>query len=436
MSWPHAATDINSAINAANPSDTILVTNGIYQNGGTQVGSTSNRVYVSKTLAIQSVNGPAATIIKGYQVPGTTNGTSAVRCVYVSVSGLTLSGFTLTNGATSFDYGGGLYCTDSGGTVVVSNCVITGNSARLDGGGVYHGIFNSCVFSGNTSYGSLGGGAAIYAGLNNCLLVSNTAAVFGGGTYNGVINNCTFAGNYAGTSGGGAYASTLQNCILYYNNAGGSAATNGADACFVLLTNCCVGITNGPISGGIKLTNPPAFVDFAGGNFRLQTNSPCINAGSNYFITNITGIDLDGRPRLVGGSVDIGAYEFQGPCMGEFMGWLQQYGLPTSGAADYVDSNGDGFNNWQEWRAGTIPTNAASRLQMFSPALTNNSSGVTVSWQSVSGVNYFIQRGSDLSAPPSFSIVQSNIVGQAGSTSYTDTTATNGGPYFYRVGVQ
>jgi hypothetical protein len=39
----------------------------------------------------------------------------------------------------------------------------------------------------------------------------------------------------------------------------------------------------------------------------LQANSPCINAGNNGYVVSAT--DLDGNPRIVGGTVDVGAYE-------------------------------------------------------------------------------------------------------------------------------
>ena len=97
-SWATAATNIEDAASIASFGDMVLVTNGVYQYGGYNL-SGSNRVYVANNVTVQSVNGPAGTSIMGYQVPGTTNGANAVRCAYVNVGG-TLSGFTLTNGAT------------------------------------------------------------------------------------------------------------------------------------------------------------------------------------------------------------------------------------------------------------------------------------------------------------------------------------------------
>ncbi len=210
----------------------------------------------------------------------------------------------------------------------------------------------------------------------------------------------------------------------------GNSANNGPDYSGSTLNCCCT--TPAPDSGGGNITAEPLFVDRLNGNLRLQFNSPCVNAGVNAYVSGST--DLDGRPRIVGGTVDIEAYEFQSPSSALPYAWLQQFCLPTDGSVDYTDSDSDGLNNWQEWLCGTNPTNALSTLCLF--PLTGNLSGVMVSWQSAPDRIYFLDLSTNLSATPAFLRLATGIPGQAGMTTFTDTNAPGDGPCFYRVGIQ
>ena len=227
-------------------------------------------------------------------------------------------------------------------------------------------------------------------------------------------------------------SSILNNCVVYYNTAGFSQLGGNYSYLYSSLFNSCC-TTPMPTNGIGNITNEPAFVNRTHSDFHLEAVSRCINAGNNAYVS-ITN-DLDGNPRIMGGAVDLGAYEFQAQVTGTFSNWLQQYSLPTDGSADSLDADGDGMVNWQEWLAGTEPNNPLSVLKVFGPVF-SSSSGITITWSSVANRIYTVQRGTALAAPLPFSILQNNLAGQSGSTSFTDTTATNGGPYFYRVGVQ
>jgi hypothetical protein len=98
---------------------------------------------------------------------------------------------------------------------------------------------------------------------------------------------------------------------------------------------------------------------------------------------------------------------------------------------DALDLDNDGATTWQEWKMWTIPTNALSVLRILKAEPQTNRTGVT--WQSVSGHRYLLERRTNLAAP--FTLLQGNILGQTGTTTFTDTMVTNGKGFFYRVGV-
>jgi hypothetical protein len=301
-SWATAATNIQQAMLVSIPGDTVLVTNGIYQTGGYS-SSGSNRVYLFNNVTVRSVNGPAFTTIKGYQVPGTTNGATAVRCAYLS-SGAVLSGFTLTNGATTTtEYGGGIKCAST--SAVVTNCVIIGNAAYYGGAGAYSGTLINCIITDNACGlpNALGwGGGASSGTLINCLLARNFTTYIGGGAYNSTLINCTVVSNTASSGAAGASYCVLSNSIVYHNSPDNGVGTWGS-------TYFSCDTFPMPFFGTGNITNPPALANPAGGDYHLSTVSPCVNAGSNAYVAS--SIDLDGNPRIVGGRVDMGAYEFQ-----------------------------------------------------------------------------------------------------------------------------
>lgn len=393
---------------------------------------------------------------------------------------------SLLRGNSSKGLGGG------GSIAQLENCLVSSNFAGWAGGGLHTGSASNCYFIGNRAVG--GGGGCHSADAWRCVITANIAPGAGGasggrlwfcdissnrppsssiynnaavvgayvdhcrvsanwgggisggsviknslivgnsGDYGGVdrssLENCTVFFNARYDEVGGVYGGTARNCIIYLNfKAPNQLGFEFADCD---MSYCCSSV----LAPGLgNFTNAPLFLNPDGrdtGDYRLQSNSPCINAGRNGDATTET--DLDGNPRVIGGTVDVGAYEYLTPSSTISYAWLQQYGLPETAEADYLDSDGDGMNNWQEWRAATIPTNRESLLRMLSPS--NHAAGLTLSWLSETGVSYALERGSSLGPESAYVTLVSNVAGNVGATSYVDTNSTVSSKFFYRVQVQ
>ncbi|MBB3842243.1 hypothetical protein FHS57_006274 [Runella defluvii] len=224
-----------------------------------------------------------------------------------------LDGFTITGGnanASSTDAGGGLFIGLSSPTL--ENLLITANSAS-NGAGAF--IANSSSSLTNVSFvknkAELDGGGVYLLGATptfiNALFWGNSAVQGGGGLVrfsNANFNHVTMAGN-ATTDGGGemmtiSSAPTIKNSIIWGQNTGISIGSG--------LPVVTYSIIKGGFSGTGNKGADPLFVNVPNGDLGLQACSPAINAGDN---AGAAVTDMAGNPRIVGGKVDMGAYEYQ-----------------------------------------------------------------------------------------------------------------------------
>jgi PKD repeat protein len=383
--WTTAARAIQDAVDAARAGDVVWVTNGLYDTGGRTVcGALTNRVAIDKAVTVHSVTGPGATCILGAPAAGGGNGDGAIRCAYVGTNAC-LVGFTLTNGHTraagdntTEQRGGGVWCASA---AVVSNCVVFGNSAHNRGGGAAGGT------------------------LWNCLLAHNSSDA-GGGAYQSTLMNCTVVDNTASSEGGGAFDGTAQHAIVCDNTPDNLYNCGATYSCSI------------PLPGGDgNIDTPPSFADRPNGDYRLNAGSAGIDAGS---ASQVPGVDLDGIPRPLDGNadgtntVDMGAYEF---------------------VSSLADSDGDRQTDRDECTAGTDPLDPDSFLGLFAPAIgwSGTNPLLVVSWRSVDGKSYGLDRSTNLLNDAFGHTVRSNIVGIAPINTETDAPPVSVNPVFYRV---
>jgi len=454
--WSTAAVNIQDAVDVAAAGDFVVVTNGLYTTGGRAMpGDVTNRVALNKPIAVMSVNGPLATAIQGAWDPVSTNGPGAVRCAWLA-DGAALYGFTLRNGATRSssgfvgtapESGGGAWCNSTNG--VVSNCVLTNDSASW-GGGIANGTLNNSIILNCLAGGSGYGGGAFYATLNNCLVLNNYNTYRGAGTYDCIVHNSIVLGNYPGP----IYFGNESN--YYYD---GLVPLSYSFSC-----------TYPAISGTGNINGYAANLQFLD-LYHIASTSPCRGAGSALFAA---GTDLDGEPwasppsmgcdevvssNLVGPlSVQLQTYQNITTVLTNRYGIF--YGNVTGRASGVAWSFGDGpaITNFGAGTVNHTWTNIGDYNVTFAAYNNDNPAGVSTNllmhviqavptelqgatlltngfqftFTGQPSVNYAVQYATNLAPSATWQTLQS--LNYSGGQTYqiTDLSATNGAR-FYRV---
>ena len=355
---------IGAAIAIAVTGDTVLVADGSYSGAGNR-----NLNFAGRDIIVMSSGGPGMCIID----------CGLAGRAFVLNSGETaaavIEGFAIVAGkppAGSLDpRGGGIAIMppafgQPAPSPTIRHCIFVDcDTGVFNGGAMFIGnlsttLVERCRFIDNTS----GGGSAVQTesatpGFIACEFLGNTAGVGGAILLSSgsapTFINCLFADNVGTNPGGGAiYCNagsnpTIINCTFVNNSGNGGAIYSSRSSVPTVIGSILYGnspnqifvdasggqpdVSYSNIEGGWpgtgNLADDPNLVDPSGGDFRLASGSPCIDAADNTALPAFITTDLDGNPRFLddptmpnvgipggtGGNAiaDMGCYESQTP---------------------------------------------------------------------------------------------------------------------------
>jgi len=355
---------IRAAVNAAVDGDQIILANGTYS------GPDNREIdFGSKTIVVRSESGvpdrcvidcqsagrafsitgnqTRAAMLSGLTVVNGDAGFLAGGAVYVS-SGMTITNCKFMNGRA--DKSAGVFVSNPDGRFpLIQNCHFSGNRTRGGGAALGFentgGVITNCVFADNACTEEVGGAVSLRSGwvqnvfLVNCLFLLNSAP-HGGAMYLD-------------------YAASARNCIAWGNGPEPVVlGFLGGVPVGSIRTSIIEGLPESPDASG-NFGSWPRFVASQYGDYHLQATSPAVDRGAD---AGVATTDIDGYPRIHGGGLDIGPYEFQGDgpvpndvCASATAVTVGTYHGTTFGASrESVDtclSNTYGGDVWYRWTA-------------------------------------------------------------------------------------
>ncbi len=349
---PSDYNDIQSAINASQDGDTVLVLPGVYF---------ENINFKGKNITVTGSDPTDAGVV-GYTVINADGKGAGVTFESGETARAVLTGFTITKGTGTYFsgissanesiYAGGGVCCNNASPTITRNVIVrntpaisvsaNGVQVTLCVGGGIGGFFGSPTITHNTIRGNaayIGGGLGLYIGapiihdniiLDNAAYIGGGVLTFAGAMYNNTIvhNSCDY-GQEVGLvdgQGGNCYFmfATQYGTMNAFNNiicnatSGGGVYWEGDIGTSVFAFNDVWG--NAPTEYGVadqtnlsgNISADPKFRSTSGRDYHLLLESPCINAGDPEFVPAAGATDIDGEDRIYAARIDMGADEYVG----------------------------------------------------------------------------------------------------------------------------